>query len=472
MSSDSDTNGTNGSLNLNAEDLLALNRALTVRRSSLAKRAGSQYSGDRDLYDEFGYNTNPSFDDYLARYHRQGMAQTLVDAPARTSWRGGIDIVDQEDGDTAFENDLTEVDDAVNLYSTMARADRLAGIGQYAVILIGYEGNTDFSQPVNENAENSIEYVEVYKQGDVRIKNYVQDKFDERYGQPNEYEIDLASQSSSIDNDSTADIGIGTEVHWSRVIHVPSDPVMEDEVFGTPRMEKVLNRLYDLEKVIGSSAEVWWKNADPGKQINIDEDFSLTDDAIDDLEQQLEEYDHSLRRWIRTQGADIEQLTAQIESPAETFDTIISDISASTNIPKRRLTGNETGERASEQDERIWHGHISERREDHVEPYLIRPMIDRLVGHGVISGPSNDGYTVEWPGLREQSEQEKADVALAKSKAVKNVAPGGDPSMLMARDDILEKVLGIDPSSLSEDQAEQLMEELDQEDADIEDMVQ
>jgi len=342
-----DSNGSNGSMKLNAEDVLALHSALTVRRSSLANRAGSQYNGDRDLYDEFGYNNSPTFDDYLARYHRQGIAQTIVDAPARTSWRGGIDVVDQEDGETAFENELKKIDDEIKLLSTMSRADRLAGVGQYDVILIGYEGNTDFSQPVNPNADNQIEYVEVYKQGDVRIKNYVTDKFDRRYGQPNEYEIDLASQASSIDNDSTADVGIGTEVHWSRVIHVPSDPVMEDEIFGTPRMEKVLNRLYDLEKVIGSSAEIWWRNADPGKQINIDDDYELSQDMIDDLEDQLEEYDHSLRRWIRTQGADIQQLTSQIEDPSPTFETIISDISASTNIPKRRLTGNETGERAS-----------------------------------------------------------------------------------------------------------------------------
>jgi len=466
-----DSNGSNGSMKLNAEDVLALHSALTVRRSSIANRAGSQYNGDRDLYDEFGYNNSPTFDDYLSRYHRQGIAQTIVDAPARTSWRGGIDVVDQEDGETAFENELKKTDDEIKLLSTMSRADRLAGVGQYGVILIGYEGNTDFSQPVNPNADNQIEYLEVYKQGDVRIKNYVTDKFDRRYGQPNEYEIDLASQASSIDNDSTADVGIGTEVHWSRVIHVPSDPVMEDEIFGTPRMEKVLNRLYDLEKVIGSSAEIWWRNADPGKQINIDDDYELSQDMIDDLEDQLEEYDHSLRRWIRTQGADIQQLTSQIEDPSPTFETIISDISASTNIPKRRLTGNETGERASEQDERIWHGHISERREDHVEPYIIRPTLDRLIEHGVLPEPSNDGYKIEWPGLREMSEQDKADVAKTKAEALQAVAPGGEATMLLSEEDLIEKILGIDPSSLSTDQQEELANELDREDAGIEDML-
>jgi len=69
------------------------------------------------------------------------------------------------------------------------------------------------------------------------------------------------------------------------------------------------------------------------------------------------------------------------------------------------------------------------------------------------------------------SEQDKADVAKTKAQAVQAVAPGGEATMLLSEEDLIEKILGIDPSSLSTDQQEELANELDQEDAEIEDMI-
>lgn len=463
----------NGDLGLTANQmqrLMAMNDSLTLRRASLAQRAGSQFNGKRDLYDELGYKSSPTFKDYYARYRRQDIAHTIVDAPARTTWRDEIDVVDDSEGETEFENELERIDDDLRLFSFFERVDRLAGIGQYAVLLLGFGENLR-GDMTRRRSDLTLEYLSVFKQDNVKIKEFEQDTSSERYGQPKIYEIDLGVGADSISNDGVSSRSNPTEVHWSHVVHVPSDPVEEDEVFGVPRMEDVLNRLYDLEKVVGSSAEIWWKNADPGRQINLDPDYELDPDSKEDLEDQMEEFDHSLRRWLRTQGADVENLSSDIEDPTETFETIISAISSAEGKPPRdMLLGNQTGERASEQDEREWHGYISERRENHAEPFIIRQSLERLVRFGALPEPSDGSYSIHWPPLREQSEKEEAEIANQKAKALKNAAPNGEPTMLMGEEDIIEKVLGIDPNTLSEDQRENIMDQLDAEDEAIREM--
>jgi len=69
------------------------------------------------------------------------------------------------------------------------------------------------------------------------------------------------------------------------------------------------------------------------------------------------------------------------------------------------------------------------------------------------------------------SEQDKADVAKTKAEALQAVAPGGEATMLLSEEDLIEKILGIDPSSLSVDQREKIIEQLDEEDDGIEDMI-
>jgi len=65
-----------------------------LARSDLAKRAGLQFGGDRDIDANLGYKTNPGIDDFKGYYDRKGLASVIVDAPAKTTWRKTPKVLD------------------------------------------------------------------------------------------------------------------------------------------------------------------------------------------------------------------------------------------------------------------------------------------------------------------------------------------------------------------------------------------
>ena len=67
------------------------------------------------------------------------------------------------------------------------------------------------------------------------------------------------SRNNAAQTKSVLPIGTGL-VHASRVIHVAED-ILDDEVYGIPRLEPLYNYLDDLLKVVGGSAEMFWLDA-------------------------------------------------------------------------------------------------------------------------------------------------------------------------------------------------------------------
>ena len=126
--------------------------------------------------------------------------------------------------------------------------------------------------------------------------------------------------------------------------------MLEDEVNGLPRLEAVFNRLLDLEKIVGGSAEMFWRGARPGFQGIVSEGYNMTDEDIDELQKQLDEYEHGLRRFLINRGVSLDALAQQVSDPRNHVDVQLQMISAITGIPRRILTGSERGELASTED--------------------------------------------------------------------------------------------------------------------------
>ena len=57
------------------------------------------------------------------------------------------------------------------------------------------------------------------------------------------------------------------QVHYTRVIHV-AEGLLENDVLGTPRLEPIVNRLIDLEKIVGGGSEIFFLNARGGIHMN------------------------------------------------------------------------------------------------------------------------------------------------------------------------------------------------------------
>ena len=207
----------------------------------------------------------------------------------------------------------------------------------------------------------------------------------------------------------------------------------------------------DLAKLVGGSAEMFWQGAERGLHLDARDGFSLKDNeaAADLLTDEVEEYIHGLRRFIRTEGIDINRLEGKVADPSGPLEGVLNLIAGATGIPKRILLGSERGELASSQDEGNWVARIEERQQKFAEPRILRAFIDRLVWLGALPEPG-EGFMVEWPSLFVKSDEEQARTALQIATAVQRYAQasGRELEDVMTVEEFRVRVLGL-PSDTS-----------------------
>jgi hypothetical protein len=415
--------------------------SVLLGRAELAARMGKSYGTDRDIYTALGYTKNPVYNDYLVRYERQDIAKRIVEAPVDATWRGRPQVVEigDHDEETEFEAAWVELVRALDAYHYIARADKISGIGEYGVMLLGFDDRADLDKPV-DRAQNLL-YLHPYSQQNANIDSWVKDTRDKRYGQPETYKIDF----SSADKTGT----MSARVHWSRIIHL-AEGLFENNVYGTPRLRPVLNRLQDLDLISGGSAEMFWRGGFPGYGFKNDPDATVDAQAMADLQDEIEEYVHGLKRYLRLQNMSVEALEVQIADPTSHFDLIVSLISAATGVPKRILTGSERGELASTQDRENWADRVQERRDNYAGPRILRETIDRLVGVGALPEPGKEGYEIQWPEAHVLSEEDKAKVAEVKAKALAQYVNAVGADMVVPPDVFLKRFLGFEQQEVDE----------------------
>lgn len=402
-------------LRVNRAALLALSSAL-AQRANLAARLGKSFDDDRDLYEALGYPKTLQFDNLFARYKRQDVAARLVDIFPDYCWKQDPEISEQEGGEdiTEFERQWVDLDDRLRFFHYFERVDRLARIGNYAVLFFGFGDGAPPSEPV-DNAE--LKYLQVYSQRNAKVVEYERDESNERFGKPLFYQLTYKAGS----------VQIVTRVHWSRVLHVAENPLEVDEE-GVPVLESVYNRLEDLARISGGSGEGYWRGgAFPGMKVSAKEGYSGEKQTDDDLLDELEEYLHGFKRYLALEGYDVDPLTPNVVDPRGHADLQLTLIATAKGIPKRVLMGTERGELASSQDETMWRDQVERRCRKHCEPNIIRPAIAICQRTGNLVEPPK-GYGVLWPSISEPTDQEKAGVAKTRTEALKAyvTAPGAE----------------------------------------------
>jgi hypothetical protein len=317
----------------------------------------------------------------------------------------------------------------------LSRVDRLTGIGRYGVLLLGLDdvsSQEGFLKQVN-GGKRDLLYIKPFGEDSAKIDTFENNPNNERYGMPLIYTVqvaDIASGSSST-----------VRVHHSRVIHITDDN-LESEVYGTPRLESVFNRLMDIEKLVGGDAEMFWRGARPGFQGQVNPDYTMTEETKNDLKEQIDEYEHNLRRILVNEGVDLKALAQQIADPANHLDVQLTCISAVTGIPKRILSGSERGELASTQDTGEWKTYVQSRREDHAEPHIVRPFVDRLIELKILPEPLQD-YMIDWLDLFSISEKERVEIGKARANAIREYTTNPSAESLMSPEAFFEIGLGL-----------------------------
>jgi hypothetical protein len=410
-------------------------------RMDMANQLGKSYGGDRDLSQALGYKKELTYDDYWLKFKRGDISKTIVSKPVDAVW-GNPPIVTEDDSkvvdanEDSLRNQWAAIVKEFSIYSQLIRLDKLLGLGHFAVLLLGFDDSEDFSTPLNTEDSNLL-YIQPYGEGSAQIVSFEDNKNDPRYGLPKLYNLQIVHHNAITTGMPMQQLS-PIRVHHTRVLHVVEDP-LESPVYGTPRLEALFNRLEDLQKLMGGSAEMFWRGARPGYAAKAQTDTTFGPDGKKDMQDQFDEYENNLRRWLTLEGVDVQDLAPQVSSPKEHVDIQMMVISIVTGIPKRILTGSERGELASTQDEKIWNGLIKTRMTTFAEPQILRPLIDKLIVCNVLTTEKDD-YIVRWPKMSAMGEKEKADISKTRSQAIAEYlkAPGADmlvPPEIWLRDE-------------------------------------
>ncbi len=417
-----------------------------IGRANLANRLGKDsYGGDRDIYQALGYPGEIKFADYFARYKRQDIAKAIIDRPVKATWRGDIRITEtQQANDTELENAWRTLEKDLGLKSRFLRVDKLSGIGKYGVLLLGLSDvrkDSDFTKPVSGKTLKLL-YVKPLSENSAKVNKYVKDSQDPRFGLPETYQITVKNRSDG----STRTM----LVHHSRVIHIVDD-LLEDETEGNPRLQPVYNRLMDLEKVVGGDAEMFWRGARPGYAGTLDPKYKMTNTTLSDLQDQVDEYEHNLRRILLNEGIELKSLAQQIADPKGHVEVLVQMICAEKEIPKRILLGSERGELSSNQDRQEWMEYVQSRREEFAEPRIIRPFVDRCIEYGILPDPKSEqnDYEVTWNDLFSISDKDRSDIGKIRADAWKAYSSNPVATETMPPELAAELFLGLDEDQLN-----------------------
>ena len=417
------------------------NLSVIVSRLNLAAKMGTAYGGDRDLYQALGYPTVLAHNDFYSRYRRQDIVKAVVDKPIKATWGKGFEVYEStDDNTTQLEIVWMKLYQRLQLWTIFARADRLCAFGQYSVLLLGLDDAVslqDFQKPIVSAKE--LRYVRPFGQNSAPIQTWDTDPTSERYGKPVLYNI-TTSEPGVIATESIL-------VHFSRIIHITED-LLESETEGVSRLEAPYNRFMDLEKLVGGSAEMFWRGARPGYHGKVDPEFTMTQDTKDDLINQIDEYEHNLRRILVNQGVDMHALQAQVSDPSSHVEVQLKMIAAVTGIPVRMLVGSERGELASTQDQNAWYGLIEDRRVSFAEQSIVRPFVDRCILYGVLPEPKEEEYQIEWPSMFEQSEDDKVTVGAKRAAALKDYSSNPQAESIIPPEAFFEFFLGFDQKQI------------------------
>lgn len=415
----------------------------------------------RDIDQECGYPKTESItsQNYRLLYDRESVATRVVQVFPKESWQVQPEVYETEEVDknTEFEEAWKELGRSLRgtswyqdtegspVWEHLRRADELSGVGSYGVLLLGISDGADLKDPapiVNQQGESSganLLFLRSFDESLVKISRYEADVANPRFGQPTEYTITFSDPADQIEG--VVGLPNATQVvHWTRVIHL-ADNLGSSEIFGVPRMRPVFNRLLDLRKLYGGSAEMYWKGAFPGLSIEthpqLGGDVSIDASAV---RTQMESYMTGLQRYLTLMGVSAKSLSPQVVDPTPQIDTQIEAICIRLGIPKRIFVGSERGELASGQDAIAWNDRVKDRQNGYLTPRVIVPFIDRLIALGVL--PQPEGYSVVWPELDALTDEQKAGIAVKRTEALAKYVQGGVEGVF-APLDYLVRILGM-----------------------------
>lgn len=401
---------------------------------------------NRNLARDCGYiEGTPTLNQYRLMYDTEGVATRIINVYPQECWSVWPEVYETErNRNTRFERYLKEVLRAVPLWSHLARLDEISGIGYYGIGVLGIDDNRGLDQPVatmnefgavkkpnRDKPSRKLLYMQTYSHDLVRIDTVEMNPANPRYGMPKTYKVKITDPSSFNAETSSYTVSQEITVHWHRVIHF-ADGCKSSSIYGTPRLQNLHNRVFDVRKILGSSGEMFYKGGFFG--LSFETDPSLVDGLdvdMDSLKAEIEAYSNGLQRYMRLVGMSAKSLQSQVSDPQNHLLAQYAYIAATLSIPLPVFMGDTAGNLSSENNDKNWKRQVGRRRNQVVTPFLIDPTIQRLIDVDVLPEPTVEGSWIAfWPDFTILNEADKATTALKVAQAILQYVTSGSSKLI------------------------------------------
>lgn len=381
----------------------------------LGQLLGMSHDNKRDIYEIYGYDDTLSGTDGFVRMYRysrrQGIANRITWGIARTSWRDGFHLLDDPDDEDSQQlvDELTELQQR-GLHSALERADILNRIGRFSVLLVGVPDGLELDQPLGRVTGDGLAatYFQAYAYDSVEIVEWERDKQSPRYGQPLIYQISESTRRGEQEKDNVKIQA--RRVHYTRIVHF-NENSLDSPVEGMGALEPVFNRILDLDKAVGGSAEAYFRNARGKIAYEIDKDFAsslLNDkDARDTFDTNVEKFTNEWQDHTIAAGAKTRSITTAHHSPLDTVKVSLWEISGYTGIPIRILTGEGSGQLAGSEDQLALNQIIADRQRAHCAPKAME-VLQVLAAAGVLQ--VDETWSVVFPQQQATTQKEQSEI--------------------------------------------------------------
>ena len=378
----------------------ALNDVRLARARQMALNPGMGLDAKREsAWCEYGFKEDLTFDDLHKLYRRGGIAHGAVNKLVSNCWRTNPQVIEGEQSDDSRE--LTAWEKSSNLVFThrfwraFAEADKRRLVGRWAGILLHVKDSKKWDEPAVKG--KALQKISPVWASALKVGS-----------RDNAGTITMWQYTESLSDGSTAQ----RNIHPDRVLIIGD---MSDDAIGF--LEPGYNACVSLEKVEGGSGESFLKNAARQQNINFDKEVDFNNLAsmygvtVDELQERYNEAAREINRGndtlLITQGAQVTSMVNAVSDPSPTYDVNLKTFSSSVDIPSRIIVGNQSGERASTEDQIYFNGRCQSRRGD--LSFDVEDMVDKLTYLQIIKPVAK--FSIVWDELNEQSPSDKLDSA-------------------------------------------------------------
>ena len=402
------------------------NQVSTLRRE-VTNLFGISHNGKRNLNEIYGYPEGGSID-FQALYQmakRDGIANRLTYGTARTCWREGFRVVDDEENE--FLADEIKKLNKKGLLDKIERADILNRIGSFSVLFVGVPDGLDPREPIGRVSGDGLKsiYFKPFAYDGIEINKIDQDNTSPRFGLPELYSVQKQSRG-----DTNKDINVSSMVvHWTRIIHM-SEGALDSDVEGIGYLEPIYNRLLDINKTTGGASEAYFRNAKGKIAYEVSPEYAgnADEEQRKAMDEGAKKYTNEFQDHTFAAGATVKTLVTPHYTPKDTVMTALWAVAGYSGYPIRILTGEGSGQLAGSEDQLALNAIISDRQNLVCSGWVVR-LFEILAMAGMMKW--DDNWSIDFPKQSTTTEMQQAELDNKKADTLLKVTQsksqiGGD----------------------------------------------